>query len=46
MAELRARLREWLVQHTVRSDPEVRNAVGEVMKRRRAGVPAGAKGTK
>lgn len=44
--DLRSRLREWLVQTTVRSDPEVRNAVGEVMKRRRVGAPAGAKGTR
>ncbi|TKA76740.1 hypothetical protein B0A49_02710 [Cryomyces minteri] len=37
-------LKEWLVQNTIRGDPEVRNAVGRVIERRRAGVPAGARG--
>ena len=44
--DLNARIKEHLVNHAVRADPEVRNAVGEVMKRRRVGAPAGAKGTK
>lgn len=43
-ADLRSRMREWLVQNRIRAEPEVRDAVGRVMVRRRAGVPAGARG--
>ncbi|KAI9825680.1 MAG: hypothetical protein M1832_001024 [Thelocarpon impressellum] len=45
LAELRARLKEWLVQNTIRADPEVRDAVGQAVARRREGAPHGAKGT-
>ena len=44
--EVQARVKEWLVQNTVRSDPMVRDALGNVLKRRRADAPAGARGTK
>ncbi|KAL2351485.1 hypothetical protein BJ546DRAFT_852636 [Cryomyces antarcticus] len=44
MNTVKGGLKEWLVQNTIRGDPEVRNAVGRVMERRRAGVPAGARG--
>ncbi|KAF1813880.1 membrane associated DnaJ chaperone-like protein [Eremomyces bilateralis CBS 781.70] len=43
---VREQLKEWLVQNTIRSDPEVRDAMGRVLKRKREGVPAGAKGTR
>lgn len=42
--ELRAKVREWLVTNTIRADPEVRDAMGKVLGRRRAGAPAGARG--
>ena len=35
MRELREGLREWLVQNTVRNDPEVKGAVGRTLARRR-----------
>ncbi|MCJ1436224.1 hypothetical protein MMC27_005602 [Xylographa pallens] len=41
--DLKARLKEWLVQNTIRNDPEVRDAMGKVMGRRRLGAPAGAR---
>ncbi|KAL8950273.1 MAG: hypothetical protein Q9222_003677 [Ikaeria aurantiellina] len=41
--DMRGRLREWLVQNTIRADPEVRDAVGKAMQRRRVGAPAGAR---
>ena len=44
--DVKKKLQEWLVQHAVRATPEVRNAVGKVMTRRRPDAPAGAQGTK
>lgn len=44
--EVREKLKQWLVQNTVRSAPEVRDAVGRALQRRRLDAPAGAKGTK
>ena len=41
--ELRGRVREWLVQNTIRADPEVRDAVGRALGRRRVGAPAGGR---
>lgn len=41
--ELRGRVREWLVTNTIRADPEVRDAMGRALGKRRTGVPAGAK---
>ncbi|KAI9829416.1 MAG: hypothetical protein M1819_006353 [Sarea resinae] len=46
LAEVQAKFRDWLVQNTVRADPEVRDAVGRVLNKRRTGAPAGARGTK
>ena len=40
---LRGKIREWLVNNTIRSDPEVRDAMGRALGRRRAGAPAGAR---
>lgn len=42
--ELRGKIREWLVNNTIRADPEVRDAVGRALGRRRGDVPAGARG--
>lgn len=36
--ELRTSLKEWLVQHTIRSDPELRTAITSVLEQRRAGM--------
>ncbi|KAF8254074.1 chaperone J-domain-containing protein [Wilcoxina mikolae CBS 423.85] len=44
--EVERKMRDWLVELTVRNDPEVRDAMGNAKSRRRMGVPAGAKGTK
>ena len=41
--ELRGRMREWLVNNAIRADPEVRDAVGKALGRRRVGAPAGAR---
>ena len=41
--ELQARVKEWLVQNTIRADPEVRDAMGRALGRRRVGVPVGAR---
>ena len=44
--DLRSKVKEWLVQNTIRADPEVRDAVGRAMGRRRMGAPVGARGTR
>ena len=41
--DLRGRIREWLVNNTIRSDPEVRDAMGKALGKRRIGAPPGAK---
>lgn len=41
--ELRGRVREWLVTNTIRADPEVRDAMGRVLEKRRVGAPPGAR---
>lgn len=43
---LQGKMREWLVQNTIRADPMVRDALGTSLKRRRLDAPAGAKGTR
>lgn len=43
--ELRGRVREWLVTNTIRSDPEVRDAMGRVLAKKRVGAPPGSRGT-
>lgn len=45
-SELKEALKKYMVQNVVHSEREVRNAMGEVMARRRTGVPHGAAGTK
>lgn len=44
--DLRSKIREWLVQNTIRADPEVRDAMGRAMGRKRMGAPVGAQGTR
>jgi hypothetical protein len=44
--EVKNCLTEWLVHNTLGSQPDVRNARGEAIQRRRQNVPPGAKGTK
>lgn len=44
--ELQKKMKEWMVEMTIRNDVEVRDAVGKVLQRRREGAPAGAKGTR
>lgn len=41
--ELRGRVREWLVNNTIRNDPEVRDAMGKAVAKRRTGAPPGAR---
>ncbi|KAK3988302.1 chaperone protein DnaJ [Cladorrhinum sp. PSN332] len=41
-----AKVREWLVHNTIRSDPMVRDAMGRSMAKRRMDAPAGARGTR
>ncbi len=41
--ELSGKVREWLVNNTIRSDPEVRDAMGRAVAKRRTGVPSGAR---
>ncbi|KAK4225348.1 chaperone protein DnaJ [Podospora fimiseda] len=41
-----AKVKEWLVHNTIRSDPMVRDAMGRSMAKRRMNAPVGAKGTR
>ncbi|KAL8697624.1 MAG: hypothetical protein Q9224_002219 [Gallowayella concinna] len=41
--DMKVRVREWLVQNTIRADPEVRDAMGKAMQKRRVGAPVGAR---
>ena len=41
--ELKGRMREWLVNNTIRADPEVRDAMGRALGKRRVGAPHGAR---
>lgn len=43
---VQVKIKEWLVQNTIRMDPEVRDAVGKLIQRRRMDAPAGARGTR
>ncbi|KAI1439268.1 membrane associated DnaJ chaperone-like protein [Xylaria sp. CBS 124048] len=44
--DIRSKLKEWLVQNTIRADPMVRDALGRSLRKRRIDAPAGARGTK
>ncbi|KAG8533681.1 uncharacterized protein KY384_001422 [Bacidia gigantensis] len=41
--ELKGRIKDWLVNNTIRADPEVRDAVGKALARRRVGTPVGSR---
>ncbi|KAI0426579.1 hypothetical protein F5Y09DRAFT_318488 [Xylaria sp. FL1042] len=44
--DMRSKLKEWLVQNTIRADPMVRDALGRSLQKRRVDAPTGAKGTR
>ncbi|KAI5858187.1 hypothetical protein GGS23DRAFT_600682 [Durotheca rogersii] len=46
IASMRTKLKEWLVQNTIRADPMVRDALGRSLQKRRVDAPAGAKGNR
>lgn len=46
VANLQGKMREWLVQNTIRADPMVRDALGTSFRKRRVDAPAGAKGNR
>lgn len=41
--DMKRKVSEWLVQNTIRSDPEVRDAIGRFRQKRRVGAPTGAR---
>jgi len=43
---VRVKVKEWLVQNTIRSDPMVRDALGRSFTKRRVDAPSGAKGNR
>jgi len=46
IGEVKGKMKEWLVQNTIQSDPEVRDTIGTLLKRRRIDAPAGARGNR
>ena len=46
LASLKGKIKEWLVQNTIRADPMVRDALGRSLQKRRVDAPAGAKGNR
>ena len=42
---VQGKVKEWLVQNTIRNDPMVRDALGNELQKRRV-APAGARGTR
>ncbi|KAI0595916.1 membrane associated DnaJ chaperone-like protein [Biscogniauxia sp. FL1348] len=46
VGSMRAKLKEWLVQNTIRADPMVRDALGRSFQKRRVDAPAGARGNR
>ncbi|KAJ3477826.1 hypothetical protein NLG97_g8733 [Lecanicillium saksenae] len=44
--KMRTKMREWLINNTIRSDPMVKDALGNSFRKKRVDAPAGAKGTK
>ncbi|KAF7560471.1 hypothetical protein G7046_g3660 [Stylonectria norvegica] len=45
-ANLKAKMREWLVQNTIRADPMVRDALGTSFRKRRIDAPTSVKATR
>ena len=43
---MRGKMKEWLIQNTIRTDPMVRDALGRSLEKRRADAPAGARGNR
>jgi hypothetical protein len=43
---MKSKVRDWLVQNTIRNDPMVRDAIGNELKKRRTNAPAGARGNR
>ncbi|KAK7721776.1 hypothetical protein SLS57_005125 [Botryosphaeria dothidea] len=43
--ELRGKMKDWIVQNSIKNDPQVRNAVGQLVAKRRQNAPPGARGT-
>lgn len=46
VANVQGKMKEWLVNNTIRSDPMVRDALGTALRKRRVDAPHGAQGTK
>lgn len=46
LGDVKAKMKDWLVQNTIQSDPEVRDAIGTLLKRRRTDAPHGAIGNR
>ncbi|OAA68505.1 4-coumarate-CoA ligase [Niveomyces insectorum RCEF 264] len=46
LSNVRGKVKEWLVQNTIRADPMVRDAIGRSLQRRRTDAPAGARGSR
>ncbi|KAI1817341.1 membrane associated DnaJ chaperone-like protein [Poronia punctata] len=44
--DIRAKVKDWLVQNTIRADPLVKDALGRALQKRRTNAPPGARGTK
>lgn len=44
--KLRGGVKHWIVQNSIRNEPEVRDLVGRELQKRREGAPAGARGTR
>jgi hypothetical protein len=46
LKDVKGKVKEWLVQNTIRSDPMVRDAIGNELRKRRMDAPAGARGNR
>ncbi|KAI1380860.1 hypothetical protein F4677DRAFT_201316 [Hypoxylon crocopeplum] len=46
ISSMRTKLKEWLVQNTIRADPMVKDALGRSFQKRRVDAPAGARGNR
>ena len=46
LGSLKGKVRDWLVQNTVRADPLVKDSIGASMRKRRLDAPHGIRGTK
>ncbi|OAA46042.1 Heat shock protein DnaJ [Metarhizium rileyi] len=46
VSNLQGKMREWLVQNTIRADPIVKDAMGKSFMKRRIDAPSGAKGNR